>query len=226
MDRAYWEAVWREEEQGFHQTRINPHLQRFWSRLKLRPQARVLVPLCGKTLDMNWLLSEGHDVVGVDYSVKARDEFLASRPYPVRFSDQGDLKLAHQGSLLFVAGDVFHLRQEMLRSVDALYDRAALVALPPAARQNYVFFLAQCLRPGAQILLITRQAPEARSLPPFNISIDEVERLYACNFHIEQLHREDRQDGVIEEVFLLRRKDPAAFGRLPGDACEARHAGV
>lgn len=223
MDRTYWEEVWREEELGFHQAQVNRHLQRFWSRLGLMPEARVLVPLCGKSLDMSWLLSEGHDVIGVDYSQRAQEEFLAARPESVRFSEQGELKLAYQGALLFVAGDVFHLRQEMLRSVDALYDRAALVALPPAVRQNYALFLAQCLKPGAKILLITRQAPEEQG-PPFNISAQEVVRLYASNFRIEKLHSEERGDGVTEEVFLLRRKDPEAYGRLPGDACEARHA--
>jgi thiopurine S-methyltransferase len=224
VDRAYWEDVWREEELGFHQNQVNQHLQRFWPRLGLPPEARVLVPLCGKSLDMSWLLSEGHDVIGVDYSQRAQNEFLAARPGSVRFSEQGELKLAYQGALLFVAGDVFHLRQEMLHSVDALYDRAALVALPSAARQNYALFLAQCLKPGAQILLITRQAPEERQTPPFNITAQEVDRLYSSNFRIEKLHRDEREDGVIEEVFLLRRKDPETYGKLPGDACEARYA--
>jgi len=224
VDRAYWEDVWREEDLGFHQAQVNQYLQRFWPRLGLTPEARVLVPLCGKSLDMSWLLSEGHDVIGVDYSQRAQEEFLATRSDSVRFSEQGELKLAYQGALLFVAGDVFHLRQEMLRSVDALYDRAALVALPPAVRQNYALFLAQCLKPGAQILLITRQAPEKRETPPFNISDQEVDKLYASNFRIEKLHQEEREDGVIEEVFVLRRKDPEAYGKLPGDACEARYA--
>ncbi|SFC11960.1 thiopurine S-methyltransferase [Marinospirillum celere] len=224
MDRAYWEEVWREEDLGFHQSQVNRHLQRFWSRLKLAPEARVLVPLCGKSLDMSWLLSEGHDVIGVDFSRKAQEDFLATRQEAVRYSQQKDLYLAYQGALLFVAGDVFHLRQEMLRSVDAVYDRAALVALPPATRQNYAFFLAQCLRPGAQILLVTRQAPEERLSPPFNISAEEVDRLYGTNFRIERLQREERGDGVIEEVYLMKRKTPKAFGRLPGDACEARQA--
>jgi len=225
VDRAYWEEVWREEEQGFHQAQVNPHLQRFWSRLGLAPEARVLVPLCGKSLDMSWLLSEGHDVIGVDLSRRAQEEFLASRPEPIRFSEQGEVTLAYQGALLFAAGDVFHLRQEMLRSVDAVYDRAALVALPAAVRQNYAFFLAQCLKPGAQILLITRQAPEPREAPPFNIDAQEVSRLYSSNFTIEKLYQQDRKDGVIEEVYLLHRKSPQVLSRLPGDACEARHAG-
>ncbi|SFW98742.1 thiopurine S-methyltransferase [Marinospirillum alkaliphilum DSM 21637] len=224
MDRSYWEVVWRDDDLGFHQPQVNRHLQRFWSRLKLAPESRVLVPLCGKSLDMDWLLSEGHEVIGVDLSEKAQQDYLASHAEPVRYAEENSLKLAWQGRLLFVAGDVFHLKQEMLRSVDAVYDRAALVALPKAVRQNYALFLAQCLKPGAKMLLVTRQAPEARQSPPFNLTAAEVDELYGGNFRIECLHREEREDGVVEEVFMLKRKAPLAAGRLPVEAGESQQS--
>lgn len=222
MDRCYWEKVWRDDDLGFHQLQVNRYLQRFWVRLNLAPQARVLVPLCGKSLDMDWLLSEGHEVIGVDLSDKARQDYLASHPGPVRYSEEPNLSLAWQGRLLFVTGDFFYLKQDMLRSVDAVYDRAALVALPRAVRQNYALFMAQSLKPGARMLLITREAPEHRASPPFNLSADEVEDLYAANFRIEALHREVRTDGVVEGVFLLERRAPAASGYLPVEAGESQ----
>lgn len=222
LDRGYWEEVWRQDDLGFHQPQVNRHLQRFWSRLKLAPEARVFVPLCGKSLDMDWLLSEGHEVIGVDLSEKAQQDYLASHVEPVRYTEENSLKLAWQGRLLFVAGDVFHLKPEMLRSVDAVYDRAALVALPPAVRQNYALFLAQCLKPGARMLLVTREASEPRLQPPFNIASDEVEQLFGGNFRVEQVHAEVRGDGVGESVYLLKRKAPAASGRLPVEAGESQ----
>lgn len=63
MDKTYWEGVWRNDDLGFHQPQVNRHLQRFWQRLELIPNGRVFVPLCGKSLDMDWLLSEGHEVI-------------------------------------------------------------------------------------------------------------------------------------------------------------------
>lgn len=222
MDRAYWEEVWRNNDLGFHQSQVNRHLQRFWQRLELTPTSRVFVPLCGKSLDMDWLLSEGHEVIGADISEKAQQEYLKTHDDPVRFTEENKLKLAWQGRLLFVAGDILHMEPEMLRSVDAVYDRAALVALPCAARQNYALFLAHCLKPGAQMLLITRQAPKEQPTPPFNVNAEEVNELYATNFSVEHLLREKRQDEVIEEVFLLKRKAPARLGRLPVEAGESQ----
>lgn len=222
MDKDYWEGVWRNEDLGFHQPQVNRHLQRFWQRLQLVPSSRVFVPLCGKSLDMGWLLSEGHEVIGADIAEKAQEEFLTSRDEPVHYTQENRLKLAWQGRLLFVAGDIMHLEPDMLRSVDAVYDRAALVALPRAARQNYALLLAHCLKPGAKMLLITRQAPEEQLTPPFNVSAAEVDELYGANFVLEQLLREERLDGVVEEVFLLKRKAPIRWGRLPREAGETQ----
>lgn len=223
VDKDYWEDVWRNEDLGFHQPQVNRHLQRFWQRLQLVPTSRVFVPLCGKSLDMDWLLSEGHEVIGADIVEKAQEEYLVTHDEPVRYTEENKLKLAWQGRMLFVAGDIMHLEPDMLRSVDAVYDRAALIALPRAARQNYALFLAHCLKPGAKMLLITRQAPEEQLAPPFNVSAAEVEELYAPNFMLERLLREKRQDGVVEEVFLLKRKQPAGWGRLPREAGEAQN---
>lgn len=221
VDKAYWEEVWRNEDLGFHQPEVNRHLQRFWQRLELIPDSRVFVPLCGKSLDMDWLLSEGHEVIGTDIAEKAQEDYLETHDEPVRYTEENKLKLAWQGRLLFVVGDILHLEPEMLRSVDAVYDRAALTALPRAVRQNYALFLAHCLKPGAKMLLITRQAPEERHSPPYNVSTAEVEELYASNFRLECLLTKQREDGVIEEVFLLKRKAPAKSGRLPLEADES-----
>lgn len=222
MDKTYWEDVWRNDDLGFHQPQVNKHLQRFWQRLQLTPASRVFVPLCGKSLDMDWLLSEGHEVIGADIAQEAQDQFLVTHQEPVRYTEENKLKLAWQGRLLFIAGDILHMEPEMLRSVDAVYDRAALIALPHAVRQNYALFLAHCLKPGAKMLLITRQAPKEQLTPPFNVSAAEVDKLYSSNFRIEQLLTEERQDGVIEEVFLLKRKAPAGMGRLPVEAGESQ----
>lgn len=223
VDKDYWEDVWRKEDLGFHQPQVNRHLQRFWQRLKLVPSSRVFVPLCGKSLDMDWLLSEGHEVIGSDIAEKAQQDYLITHSEPISYTEKDKLKFAWQGRLLFVAGDILHLDPDMLRSVDAVYDRAALIALPRAVRQNYALFLANCLKPGAKMLLVTRQAPQEKLSPPFNVSAAEVEALYAINFTLEHLLKEERADGVIEEVFLLIRKQPAGWGRLPREAGEAQN---
>ena len=61
-DHALWQQCWRDRHIDFHQTTPNPLLMRFWP--TLAAGARVLVPLCGKSLDMSWLAANGHEVLG------------------------------------------------------------------------------------------------------------------------------------------------------------------
>ncbi|WP_353195035.1 hypothetical protein [Pectobacterium brasiliense] len=53
MDTDFWLQRWRDGQTGFHQDEVMPLLQKHWPVLQLPKAARVLVPLCGKTLDMH-----------------------------------------------------------------------------------------------------------------------------------------------------------------------------
>jgi thiopurine S-methyltransferase len=60
QDNLLWLNFWRAERTDFHQSAINPLLSKFWSSLDLTPGSRVFVPLCGKSLDIIWLVQQGH----------------------------------------------------------------------------------------------------------------------------------------------------------------------
>ncbi|MDE2387962.1 MAG: thiopurine S-methyltransferase, partial [Betaproteobacteria bacterium] len=76
MQKEYWQERWNRNDTGFHQTEINPYLREFWQRLQLSPASTVLVPLCGKSLDMLWLRQQGHAVLGVELSTIAAQAFF------------------------------------------------------------------------------------------------------------------------------------------------------
>ena len=75
---------------------------------------------------------------------------------------------------------------QLKQQFDAAYDRAALIALPQAMQVQYVALLAQLLKPGATLLLITvHYAPEQQQAPPFSTSEQRVQALFAPYFSIE-----------------------------------------
>ena len=76
MQPEFWQKRWADNQIGFHQAQISPYLQRHWSQLNLADNAQVLVPLCGKSLDMLWLAGQGHRVLGVELSRKAAEDFF------------------------------------------------------------------------------------------------------------------------------------------------------
>ncbi|MFB6260858.1 MAG: thiopurine S-methyltransferase, partial [Thiohalorhabdaceae bacterium] len=77
MDREFWLERWRSQRLGWHREEVNPHLADFWDRMPIGGNARVFVPLCGKSVDMKWLANRGHPVVGVEISDQACREFFA-----------------------------------------------------------------------------------------------------------------------------------------------------
>jgi thiopurine S-methyltransferase len=78
MQPEFWHKRWASNQIGFHLPQVNPYLQRFWPALGLEEGSRVLVPLCGKSLDLLWLAHQGHEVLGVELSEKPWRTFSAS----------------------------------------------------------------------------------------------------------------------------------------------------
>lgn len=208
MNRQYWKSLWAEGDTGFHQVSINTHLKNFWPTLDLAAGSRVLVPLCGASEDMQWLVNQGHRVIGVELAQEAIDAFCTRRHETVVRDRLPNFTRYRQGAVTLLQGDFFHLHPRDVAHVACVYDRAALVALPEASRHRYAFHMAQLLRPGAQILLVAREQPASRRSPPFSVTLPHLDALFGVNFHIDCLHRHERDDGVIEPVYRLTRKAP------------------
>lgn len=199
MDAEFWLQRWRNAEIGFHQSRPLPLLCKHWPALQLAQGARVFVPLCGKSLDMVWLAEQGHDVLGVELSPLAVDAFFAERGLTTRRfeSRYGTHAIAGwQGrDIELICGDAFALDTEALRGCDAFYDRAALIALPPALRERYGAWLDSALPADSRGLLITLEYEQREMAgPPFSVDEDEVRRGFAPRREVTLLERRDLLD--------------------------------
>lgn len=192
-DQLRWRQNWRANRIDFHLDHVHPLLQRCWTEVGVAPAARVFVPLCGKSLDLMWLRGLGHDVVGVELSTVAVNAlFRESRLRPQR-SAHGALECWTQERLTIHCGDFFALRQEDLAGVSAVYDRAALTALPEALRPAYVAHLRAILPADCRILLLTvEDLDDGESEADAGGSSEEVESLYAAHFGVRLLHVEQR----------------------------------
>lgn len=136
MQPEFWYKKWDSNQIGFHQAEANPYLQRYWPELAIAPSARVLVPLCGKSLDLLWLAGQGHQVLGVELAEKAVEEFFSEHQLQPQISEQGAFKVYRTVAFELWCGDFFALTAEDVAGCTALYDRAALIALPDAMRQR------------------------------------------------------------------------------------------
>lgn len=153
MQASFWHQKWENNQIGFHENEVNPLLIRHFSALNLAENSRVFLPLCGKTLDISWLLSMGYRVVGAELSELAVTQLFESLGVAPEIRSEGKLKRYHTEGLDILVGDIFDVTPPILGVVDAVYDRAALVALPPETRQRYTQHLIRISQTAPQLLL-------------------------------------------------------------------------
>jgi len=218
MEPKFWQDRWASNQIGFHQPKVNPYLQRHWPQLGLAEGAQVLVPLCGKSLDLMWLASQGLRVFGVELSEQAVEAFFDEQDLVPRITQRGTFAVYQAGLIEVWCGDFFALDAESLADCAALYDRAALIALPPLMRVRYAEHLNSLLRPGCEGLLITLDYDQTQKAgPPFAVTDDEVKVLLGAHWALEVLEEQDIlgeswkfvQDGVTrldERVYQLTRR--------------------
>jgi thiopurine S-methyltransferase len=175
MQPDFWLERWRDGRIGFHRAEPNPRLIEHAALLS--GAIRVLVPLCGKSLDLEWLVVHGFEVTGVELSELAASAFFAERGLTPSVRRQASFVVYEHGNLAIWVGDFFATSSAELGLFDAVYDRAALIALPPELRPQYAAHLQTLLAPQAKLLLVTLHT-DASGGPPFSVAPEEVLSLY------------------------------------------------
>ena len=197
MEHSFWHDRWATNQIGFHQPAANPLLVTHCAALALPSAGRVLLPLCGKTLDIAWLLAAGYRVVGVELSELAVQQLFAELGATPCIQVLNDALQRYETDKLTVfVGDIFALNREQLGPVDAIYDRAALVALPAALRPRYASHLT-AISAGARQLLISFDYEQSQLPgPPFAVLAEELTELYGQHYQLQPLARQPLAGGL------------------------------
>jgi thiopurine S-methyltransferase len=192
MDPSFWHERWEQNQIAFHQPEPNALLRRFWRQICPLSGAPVFVPLCGKSPDLVWLAERGHRVLGIELSPIAVADFFLENGLDPEKSHDGCFERWLTDRYLLLCGDFFALRREDLLDVGAVYDRAALIAFPPAIRRRYVDHLLATLCEGVLICLVTLEYDQGQmDGPPFSVLETEVRELFAEFGDIELLLARD-----------------------------------
>lgn len=177
MDHEFWRTRWNEGRIAFHEGTANTFLARHieW----LAACHRILVPLCGKTEDLAYLAGRGHEVIGIELVEDAVRQFFAEHATTPEITAREGGATYRAGAITIIVGDFFATTRELVGTIDGIYDRAALIALPPAMRTSYVAHL-RAIAPDAQReLLVSLEYPaDAIQGPPFSVAMAEVDRWY------------------------------------------------
>jgi thiopurine S-methyltransferase len=210
MHSKFWHKRWATSDIPWHESAGSSLLAENLNALSLRCSTRIFVPLCGKTLDIRWLLGQGYSVVAIELSEMAVNQLFSELGSKPKIVQSGSLKHYSVNKLDVFIGDFFVLTADLLGTVDAVFDRASLVALPIEMRVKYTRHLADITAKALQLLIVFEYHSPEMVGPPFSISMDEITKHYSEIYAISLLSSRDvsgklRGDlAALENAYLLQ----------------------
>jgi thiopurine S-methyltransferase len=210
MDASFWHQKWKENKIAFHESEANPMLVKYFKALSLAEGSRVFLPLCGKTLDIAWLLSHGYRVAGAELSKIAIGQLFAELGVEPTIVSVVEVDHYSATNIDIFVGDIFDVSRKILGPVDAIYDRAALVALPEAMRNRYTAHLTEITDKAPQLIICYDYDQGCMEGPPFSISNEEVNQHYGERYDLTLMASTHLPGGMKgkcpakENVWLLK----------------------
>jgi thiopurine S-methyltransferase len=209
MDEGFWHQRWEEGAIGFHLDEPNPLVTAHFEKLQLAPGSRVFLPLCGKTNDIGWLLSQGYRVIGAELSRIAIDDLFDALGIEPAIEQMGALLRYRAPDIEILVGNIFEVSAELLGTIDAIYDRAALIALPRDMRRRYTAHLMAITHTAPQLLVALEYDQRRMDGPPFSVGDSEVKQHYAATYRLTAVDAGAIPGGIkgkvpaVETVWLL-----------------------
>jgi thiopurine S-methyltransferase len=210
MEANFWHQKWERGEIGFHESDTNPLLIHHFKTLQVDVGGRVFLPLCGKTRDIAWLLAGGYRVAGAELSPLAIEQVFNELGVEPEITQVGKLTRYSASGIDIFVGDIFELSAEDLEPVDAIYDRAALVALPEGVRERYTAHLIDITGAAPQLLVTLEYDQQVLAGPPFCVSEVEIRRHYSAAYQLQCVESNAVAGGLkgkvaaTETAWLLR----------------------
>jgi len=218
MKKEFWLEKWQNNKTGFHKNVTHPLLIKYIDKLQLKEGDTIFVPLCGKSLDMLWLNAHGYKVIGIELSELAVAQFFTENNLSYEKNDDGLFGIYTYENIVIYLGDFFEMTKEHCQTVSAVYDRAALIALPEGLVEKYVDKMAEIIPKDLPELLITLEfVKTSGSLgPPFTTTDKKVRCLFDGYTVIDILQevdiveretnfQEQGCDYVYERIYLITR---------------------
>ncbi len=213
MHINFWQERWEKNEIAFHMKEVNPMLLKYFPKLSLKKQKRIFIPLCGKTLDIKWLIKQNYKVVGVECNEDAVIDLFNELNVKANISHLANFILYTYKNIEIFVGNFFNLSQKLLEKVDFIYDRAALVALPKNMREKYILHLLNITNKVSQLLITYQYEQNIMKGPPFSVKEKEIKEYYLDSYTIILLEENKNLPSGLkiksqanEKIWLLKNK--------------------
>lgn len=190
-----WIQKWEDNTTSWHRSAVDPNLQHYLKDLtRGEPSVSMLVPWCGKSVDLPWLCEQGYSVVGAELSEIGVKSMFEENNIPYTVSQEGPFSVyqAKEKNLKCLAGDFYKITPELVGMFEAIWDINAFGAAEVKDRSKYISVLESVLKPRGRVLLCNWQYGKVeRDRAPFSLSSSLVKELYQDKFDVQFLTESD-----------------------------------
>lgn len=208
MEVSYWQSRWQKGNIGWHMETVYPPLSNLWRRIGIKSDTRVLVPLCGKSLDLLWLADHCDTVTGVEISPKALQQVMQQHSESFVQDTRYGFTIYRSKSLVLWEADFAKLPADQIPSQNLIYDKASIVALPPAKRLAHAKKMIELCNPDTQILIqVFEYDQREMDGPPFSVDEQELKKLFGQRFKLKCIHEQSK----LEELEKFKRRGLSSY---------------
>ncbi|MBK22593.1 MAG: hypothetical protein CME70_01195 [Halobacteriovorax sp.] len=215
MEKEFWLNKWNQNSIGFHRSEYHPELLKYITKFE-ELEKSVLVPLCGKSLDLIYLKDQGFNVVGIEFSKKACEEFFNENNIEYQIITEDGFEIFESDKIHLYCGDYFKFVPR--EKLNFAYDRAAIVALDPNNRKAYADQYAKNINAGGKLLMLTFEYDQSKCQgPPWSTEEYFIYEYFEKEFDIDILENSQIKVGnprmqeagvstALQKTFLLTKK--------------------
>ena len=188
-------------ETAWHRKYVSPMLIKHYHEFTSgRRNRRILVPLCGKSLDMIWLADQGHTVFGVEMIRKAIETFFEEKKITIRRKHRAYFS---RGYLILIECSIFDLSREVYHNkFDCIWDRGACTVITVMNEAR--------LRQYVDVLLTSLQSDERYFVRTFRCESGKNEGEWVSHLpedKLLELYGDRCEVGLVEQDNI--KNDPA-----------------
>ncbi|XP_071835510.1 probable thiopurine S-methyltransferase isoform X1 [Apostichopus japonicus] len=217
-----WVNIWKKGKTKFHKKDVHSIIKTYLPRLiEGKKNPTFLLPLCGKSVDMKWLLDQGLNVSGCEIAEEGVEQFFQENNIDFTVESlggkiEGKLYKGKKLPVTIYVCDFFELPSVTSCRYDCVWDRGSLAAINTKDRSRYCNVMKKLLKADGRWLLDVFELDHVKFAgPPFNQDTEELRQLIGIQYDFEQLRRKDAMNpwsetwGVsyfIVKDFLIQQK--------------------
>ena len=183
-----WQERYQTEDTPWDKGEPAPGLVDWLKKHTLDPDARILVPGCGRGHDASAWAKAGFDTTGMDLA-------------EIALSDARE-KYESLPNLAFFPGNF--LDEKPQEPYDLIFEHTLYCAIDPARREDYAKSLPNWLKPGGYFLAIHFIFPLDEEGPPFGASKDEIINRFQTNFTLRDDWKPRHFEGRKNEEWMFQ----------------------